>query len=166
MGNCWSTEMFCKMFVHGCSTKSLSLGNCCHTVVPAGLAAVVWPVHGRTGFWGRKNGVTWIPTYECITEWPLRVVHCSLGHLRSLLRTFSSLQPSKVVTRNWSFSIFCGDTWAWGERANWGGANMHIVHGSHFWQLDSITFLATQTTGEVILVAFWKIWPQKRSQIA
>ena len=32
---------------------------------------------------------------------------------------------------------------------------MHVVRGSHFWQLGSITFLATQTTGEVILVAFW-----------
>ena len=41
------------------------------------------------------------------------------------------------------------DTWARGERANWGGANM-LVRGGHFWQLTS---LATETTGGVILVA-------------
>ena len=34
-----------------------------------------------------------------------------------------------------------------GERANWGGANMRVVHGGHFWQLGSIASLATETTG-------------------
>ena len=35
-------------------------------------------------------------TYAYVIEWPLRAVRHSLGHLRGLLRTFSSLQASKV----------------------------------------------------------------------
>jgi len=31
---------------------------------------------------------------------------------------------------------------------------MHVVCGGHFWQLSSITSLATETTGGMILVAF------------
>jgi len=30
-----------------------------------------------------------------------------------------------------------------------------VVCGGHFWQLGSIASLATETTGRVILVAFW-----------
>ena len=37
--------------------------------------------------------------YACVMEWPLRAVRPSLGRLRGLLRTFSSLQASKVSTR-------------------------------------------------------------------
>ena len=50
--------------------------------------------HGRAGsngtagtamaipvFEGEKNDDAWILTYACIIEWPLRAVHCSLGHL-------------------------------------------------------------------------------------
>ena len=32
---------------------------------------------------------------------------------------------------------------------------MGIVHSGHFWQLGSITSLATETTGGEILAAFW-----------
>ena len=32
---------------------------------------------------------------------------------------------------------------------------MCVVCGGHFWQLGSIASLATETTGGVILVAFW-----------
>ena len=33
---------------------------------------------------------------------------------------------------------------------------MHVMRGGYFWQLaGSITSLATETTGDVILVAFW-----------
>ena len=32
---------------------------------------------------------------------------------------------------------------------------MHVVCGGHCWQLGSIAFLATETTGGEILVAFW-----------
>ena len=32
---------------------------------------------------------------------------------------------------------------------------MHVMHGGYFWQLGSITSLATETTGGMILVAFW-----------
>ena len=74
------------------------------------------------------------------------------------LRTFSSFQASKVATREFRFLSFCdiySHTCARGERANWGGANMRVVRGGHFWQLGSIASPATETTGGVILVAFW-----------
>ena len=32
---------------------------------------------------------------------------------------------------------------------------MHVVRGGYFWQLGSTVSLATETTGGVILVAFW-----------
>ena len=32
---------------------------------------------------------------------------------------------------------------------------MRVVHGGFFWQLVSTVSLATETTGGVILVAFW-----------
>ena len=38
---------------------------------------------------------------------------------------------------------------------NLGGANMHVVHGSHSWQLGSIASLARETMGGDILVAVW-----------
>ena len=41
----------------------------------------------------------WILTYACVIEWSLRAVRRSLGCLRGLLRTFSSLQASEVSTR-------------------------------------------------------------------
>ena len=41
-----------------------------------------------------------------VIEWPLRAARRSLGRLRSLLRTFSNLQASKVTTRELGFSIF------------------------------------------------------------
>ena len=66
-----------------------------HRCITAEPVAMVRPVR----FWGRKNGVTWILTYTCVIEWPLRRVCRSLGRLRGLLRTFSSLQASKVATR-------------------------------------------------------------------
>ena len=82
--------------------------------------------HGRTSFWGRKNGVALILIDVCVIEWPLRAVCHSLGCLRGLPRTFSSLQASKVVARELRHCNFL-DTWAWGKCANWGGANMRIV---------------------------------------
>ena len=66
------------------------------------------------------------------------------------LRTFSSFQASKVATREFRFLSFCdiySHTCARGERANWGGANMRVVRGGHFWQLGSIASPATETTG-------------------
>ena len=74
----------------------------------------------------------------------LSIVHCSVV-----------LTPAcHPETRGLRFLIYF-DTWEWGERANWGGANMRIVCGGHFWHLGSIASLATETTGGVILVAFW-----------
>ena len=32
---------------------------------------------------------------------------------------------------------------------------MHVVRGSHFWQLGSVGSVATETKGGVILVSFW-----------
>ena len=53
------------------------------------------------------------------------------------------------------------------EHANWGGANMRVMHGGHFWQFGLIASLTTETTDEEILVAFLaQTWPQKRSQSA
>ena len=49
-----------------------------------------------------KNGVASTLTYAWVIEWPLgplRAVCYSLGHLRGLLCTFSSLQGSKVAKR-------------------------------------------------------------------
>ena len=40
-----------------------------------------------------------ILTDACVIEWPLRAVCRSLGRVRGLLRTFSSLQASKVAAR-------------------------------------------------------------------
>ena len=67
------------------------------TTGPAALVRPVRPWPYR--FSREKNGVAWILTYACIIEWPLRVVRRSLGRIRGLLRTFSSLQASKVSTR-------------------------------------------------------------------
>ena len=53
------------------------------------------------------------------------------------------------------------------ERANWGGANMRIVHGDHLWQFGSIASLATETTdGEILVALLAKKRLQKRSQSA
>ena len=43
--------------------------------------------------------------FACVIEWPLRVVHCSLERLIGLLHTFSSLQASKVATRELRLSF-------------------------------------------------------------
>ena len=79
----------------------------------------------------------------------------SLGRLRGLLRTFSSLQASKVSTRELRLINFL---WRYlsvrRARTNWGGANMGVVRSGHFWQLGSFASLATETTGGEILVAF------------
>ena len=79
----------------------------------------------------------------------------SLGRLGGLLRTFSSLQASKVSTRELRLINFLWRYLARDERANWGGANMGVVRSGHFWQLGSFASLATETTGGEILVAFW-----------
>ena len=48
------------------------------------------------------------------------------------------------------------------SRANWGGANMRVVCGDHFWHLVSIASVATETAGGEILVAFLApTWLQK-----
>ena len=60
-----------------------------------------WPYR----FLREKNGVAWILTYACVIEWPLRAVRRSLGRLRGLLRTFSSLQASKVSIEASQFSM-------------------------------------------------------------
>ena len=53
------------------------------------------------------------------------------------------------------------------KRANWGGANMRVVRGGHFWQFSSIASLATETTdGEILVTFLAQTWPQKRSQSA
>ena len=41
-------------------------------------------MEGGGGGGGGGNGVTWIPTYACVVEWPLRAVRRSLGRLRGL----------------------------------------------------------------------------------
>ena len=51
--------------------------------------------------------------------------------------------------------------------ANWGGANVRVMRGGHFWQFGLIASLATEITDGEILVAFFaQTWPQKRSQSA
>ena len=53
-------------------------------------------------FLRKKNGVTWILTYVCVIEWPLRVVRRSLGRLRGdLLRMFSSLHGPEPPILDW-----------------------------------------------------------------
>ena len=86
------------------------------------------------------------------------------------LHTFSSFQASKVATREFKFLSFrdiYSDTCARGERTNWGGANMRVMCGSHFWQLGSIASPATKNyrwgDSSSILA---QTWPQKRSQSA
>ena len=102
----------------------------------------------------------------CVIEWPLRAVRRSLGDLR----TFSSFQASKVATREFRFLSFrdiYSITCARGERANWGGANMRVVRGCHFWQLGSVASPATKTTGRVIISSILaQTWAQKPSQSA
>ena len=62
------------------------------TVLTTGPAAMVRPVRlWPYRFLREKNGVAWILTHACVIEWPLRAVRRSLGRLRGLLRTFSSL---------------------------------------------------------------------------
>ena len=80
-----------------------------------GPAAMVQPVRPWPyRFLREKNCVAWILTYACVIEWPLRAVRRSLGRLRGLLRTFSSLQASKVsiLERETSAQIGEGLTWA------------------------------------------------------
>ena len=61
-----------------------------------------WNGHGQNWFLREKNGITWTLTYTCVIEWPLQVLRCSLGRLRGLILTFSSVQASKVLTRKLS----------------------------------------------------------------
>ena len=85
-------------------------------------------------------------------EWPLRAVCRSLGRVRGLLRTFSSLQASKVAARELRLLNFLAIL----ERE----ASAQIGEGltcarrawMYFWQLGST---ATETTGGVIVVTFW-----------
>ena len=71
-----------------------------HEFAYSGPVAMVRPVRPWPyRFLREKNGVAWILTYACVIEWPLRAVRRSLGRLRGLLRTFSSLQASKVYRR-------------------------------------------------------------------
>ena len=125
-----------------------------------------WYGHGCTGFWGRKNGVAsnLRVRYRMAS---LRAACRSLGRLRGLLRTFSSHQASKVTTRELRLlNYMYSDTWAWDERANWGGANMRVMCGGHIWQLGcSIASLATETTGRWFgpnvaseAISEWLIW--------
>ena len=77
-------------------------------------------------------------------EWPIRSVCRSLGRLRGHLRTFSSLQASKVAAREWRLLNFLEIL----ERVNWGGANMRVSCVEvFFWQLVLTVSLATETTG-------------------
>ena len=64
--------------------------------------------YNKAGGNGTAGTATAVPVFEgekwcrldsnsaCVIEWPLRAVRRSLGRLRGLLRTFSSLQASKV----------------------------------------------------------------------
>ena len=85
-------------------------------------------------------------THACVIEWDV---------LEAFFRLFQVFKHPKYWWENWGFSIFYVDTWAWDECANRGGANTGVMRGGHFCQLGSIAFLATKTTGEEILVAFW-----------
>ena len=106
---------------------------------PAAMVQSVRPWLYR--FVRKKNGVIWILTYACVTEWPLRVVRCSLGRLRGLLRMFASLQASKVSTSELRLINFL---WQYlSARRAHARTNMGIVCSGHFWQLGSITSLAT-----------------------
>ena len=65
-----------------------------------------WPYR----FLGEKNCVTWILTYACIIEWPLRAVCCSLGHLRGLRIFFKSSSihsiDERIEASQFSMAIF------------------------------------------------------------
>ena len=67
----------------------------------------------------------------------------------------SSIQSSdeKIEASQFSMAILERKTSA--QVGDPGGANIHVVHGSHFWQIGSIASLATETTGGEIVVAFW-----------
>ena len=99
----------------------------------------------------------WDSNYACVIEWPFRAASGS-GRLRGLLWTFSSLQASKVSTRElrllnflWSMVLLERETSAQNGRA----ANMGVMRSDHCSQLGSIASLAPETTGGEILVAFW-----------
>ena len=73
--------------------------------------------HGCTGFWGRKNGDTWILTCVCAIEWPLQVVRRSLGRLnygKVFFNFFksSSIQGSdeRIEVSQFSMTIFQCET--------------------------------------------------------
>ena len=68
-----------------------------HLTLYSGPAAMVRLVRPWLYWFLReKSSVAWILFYACVIEWPLRTVCRSLGCLRGLLRTFSSLHASKV----------------------------------------------------------------------
>ena len=114
-------------------------------------------------FLRENNGIAWILTYVCYRL----AFPSSLGRLRGLLWTFSSLRASKVLTRELRLLNFLADTWARDQCANWGGANMGIVRSCHFWQLGSNHFFCYRNyrwgDSSSILA---QTWLQKRSQSA
>jgi len=103
----------------------------------------------------KKNGVVWILTYACVTEWPLRAVCPSLGRLRGLLCTFSSLQASKVATRELRLLESTAILEREASAQICEGLIMRVVRGGHFWQLGSIVSLVTEKYRWVILAALW-----------
>ena len=136
-----------------------------HWYVPPGPAAKVRPIRPRPYRFLREK------KWRCLHS-NLRVRYrvaspSSSPSLRDL-HSFSSFQASKVATREFKFLSFrdiYSDTCARGECTNWGGANMRVMCGSHFWQLGSIASPATKTTGDSSSI-LPQTWPQKRSQSA
>ena len=112
---------------------------------------------------GKQIGAVWILTYACIIEWPLRAVCPSLGRLRGLLCTFSSLQASKVATRELRLLEYMVIL----EREASAQICEGIMRGGHFWQLGSIVSLVTENCrwGDSSRIMA-QTWPQERSQNA
>ena len=102
-------------------------------------------------------------TYAYVIEWPLQAVRRRLGRLRGLLCTFSSLQASKVATRELRLLEYMVIL----EREASAQICEGIMRGGHFWQLGSIVSLVTENYrwGDSSSIVA-QTWPQERSQSA
>ena len=107
----------------------------------------------------KKNDVAWI---LILTRMLYRMASLSaLPYLGTSKRSSSdcfnssSIQSSDEKIEASQFSMVILERKTSAQVGDPGGANIHVVHGSHFWQIGSIASLATETTGGEIVVAFW-----------
>ena len=116
----------------------------------------------------KQIGVIWMLTYACVIEWPLRAVCPSLGRLRGLLCTFSSLQAFKVVTRELKLLEYMAILEREASAQICEGLTcascVAVISGSY---ISSIVSLVTKNyrwgdSGSIMA----QTWPQERSQNA